>query len=204
MKKDPALKRKLYLAFTMAAAVATSACSTIPATQTGLLRTHSIDETQNTCQMSPAQAQQVADSLPVGTPRQSVYDTLKINNPQDLATLTSSDVSSTLYGGTLLSVPFQDRQKAQDFYASLQGQSLHCRNVTTDRTFGLTGSQLLTRGKDFNVTMIFQKSAALKGQDTLFSKVKVTSVNVAGTSRHGYLSGFRLGGKITSAVTGAF
>ena len=201
MKNGSNLRRKLYLAFSMAAAIGATGCTTLPSTHTKLLSTHSVDQTQNTCNMSPSQAQAVSGTIPVGTSQADVYKALQINNPQTLTTLSSSDISSALYGNTLISVPFQNRQRAQDFYASLLGQSLHCLNVTSNKTFGLTGSQVKSTGKDFTLTMIFQKNGDKGGK--LFSKVHVTSNNVDGTSNSGYLAGFGIGGKIKGALSSA-
>jgi hypothetical protein len=139
-------------------------------------------------------AQAKAVAVPVGTPKAKVYEAFGIRGDGDLRLLDKEEVNRTLYGQTMLSVPFDQKDAMQSFMNSLEGRSLSCEDVNSKRSYGLTHSRVERTGHRYTVTFVFRDAA-------LYDPVHISGAPVRQVTDHGYLSDFNPGGLLLRKIT---
>jgi hypothetical protein len=172
---------KVFASLSAAAAMGLAGCSSMPVTS-GMNSPLGGDDQQNTqvC-LNFEEAQAKAAAIPVGTPKMMVYEAFGLKGDTGLKRLNKEELNRTLYGQTTLSIPFEKRDDAQTFLNSLDGRSLTCQNVHSNRRFGITHTEVEKTGYQYTITFIFKDAA-------LFDPVSVAGEPVHQKTNRGYLS----------------
>lgn len=189
---------KVFASVSAAAAlVGLSGCSSLPLTS-GMNSPLTGEDQQNTqfC-MNFQDAQAKAATIPVGTPKTEVYSAFGLKDDATLKRLNKEEINRALYGQTTLNITFDQRNEAQNFLNSLEGRSVTCQNVHSDRRFGLTHTQVEKSGYQYTITFIFKDAA-------LYDPVTITGEPVHHKTKRGYLSDFSPVETAVKAARGGF
>lgn len=188
---------RLLVVFGAVSALAGCASGPITSDMSSPLR--STDQAnKDICPASYEDAMKIAEKFPVGTPREDIYKALKLDS-RSLALHSKEDTNRALYGQANLQIPFEQREAAQQFLNSIQSTSLVCRDIQSDKKFGLTASEQVTRGTLYTMTFVFRKDE--KDAWRLYDPIRVSSTPVEGKNRKGYLNELNPFG-ILRSVTG--
>lgn len=161
----------------MAAAASLTGCATVGSPLNG-------QEQQNTQSCMPfEQAQATAATLKKDTPKAEVYKAFKITGDAMVKRMNKDEVFHAVYGQTVVNIPFEQKDKAQDFLNSLEGRSLVCQDLHTHRSFSWTHSTNTKDGFQYSLTFVFQNGK-------LFDPVAVQGEPVHQKSNSGYLNNF--------------
>lgn len=127
--------------------------------------------------------------LPKGTDKQTVFQTLGVTDPHKLITMNKAEITTALYGNVTLEADFEDREKIQNFYASLEGYWFEVDTVTNDKRFGWSGTTNHYKGIKGRVPLVFKDGK-------LQNDVKLQGGQVDMMKKSGYLTG----GKATGLI----
>jgi hypothetical protein len=198
MSKPASYLTKTFASVTAAAALLSmTGCSSLPVAS-GANSPLSGDDQQNSqfC-MDFQTAQAKAATIPVGTPKAEVYRAFGLQDDTTLRRLNKEEINRALYGQTQLNIPFDKRDDAQKELNQLEGRSLTCQSVHSNRRFGLTHTQVEKIGYQYSLTFIFKDAK-------LFDPVAISGEPVRSKSNRGYLSDFNPVETAVKAAKGGF
>lgn len=185
MRKETTLPKKLCIAFTGAALTGCGSMGGVVSRDVSSPLS-SVTKTNKDICTGFLDTQKKAAEIPTGTLKAEVLKNFSVETDDVLRHLTKSEINTALYGQSQMHIPFEQREEAQSFLNSLEGLSLSCTDVRTDKSFGLTASYTNKSGYEYNITFIFKEDD--KGEKKLYDPVRVNGAPVKEKSSNGYLN----------------